>query len=184
MGERVAPGSEDRDRLDRPATWPALATLALVVLVWLAAPRILPTLIGSADGAIYAALEALFSGLAFAGVVWTVLLQSRELALQRAELITTREEMARARAESARTASAQEDVARLAALTALFAHEDENVRAMTAIRSMPQPDGPGRRFRIGPSLPSSDDVELAQQRLSRLRAEVEAVHERMKKAPA
>lgn len=117
----------ERQHLERPSAWPALATLALVVLVWLGAPRVLPTLIGAADGSTYAALEALFSGLAFAGVVWTVLLQSRELALQRAELISTREEMARSRAESARTASAQEDAAHLAALVALIAHETDRM---------------------------------------------------------
>ena len=123
-GVGVAPGSESGGRLERPAAWPALATLASVVLLWLAAPRLVPLVVGSPDEATFAALEALFAGLAFAGVVWTVLLQSRELALQRAELIATRDEMQLARAESARTASAQEDTAKLAALVALLAREE------------------------------------------------------------
>ena len=40
-------------------------------------------------------VNALFSGLAFAGLICTILLQKNELTLQREELICTREEMER-----------------------------------------------------------------------------------------
>ncbi|MFV0500647.1 MAG: hypothetical protein ACK5MH_03520 [Bacteroidales bacterium] len=41
----------------------------------------------------FAAISALFTGLAFAGVICTIILQSRELKLQRQELEDTREEL-------------------------------------------------------------------------------------------
>jgi len=41
----------------------------------------------------FGAISALFSGLAFAGLIWAVRLQGKELALQREELAQTREEL-------------------------------------------------------------------------------------------
>lgn len=61
----------------------------------------------------FGALTALFSGLAFAGMIVTILLQSRELKLQRSEIKQSREEYRR-------SAAAQEMTARLAAITALL----------------------------------------------------------------
>ena len=52
-------------------------------------------------GDMFGAVNALFSGLAFAGIIYTILLQRRELELQREELQATR-------AELSRSASAQE----------------------------------------------------------------------------
>jgi hypothetical protein len=49
-------------------------------------------------GDLYGSINALFSGLAFAGVIVTILLQREELILQRKELIQTREELARSAA--------------------------------------------------------------------------------------
>lgn len=46
-------------------------------------------------GDMFGAVNALFSGLAFAGIVYTILLQRRELELQREELRATRAEMSR-----------------------------------------------------------------------------------------
>jgi hypothetical protein len=43
-------------------------------------------------GDMFGSVNALFSGLAFAGIIITILLQSEELALQRAELTATRKE--------------------------------------------------------------------------------------------
>ncbi len=44
----------------------------------------------------FGAVNALFSGLAFAGIIYTIFLQKEELALQREELKANREELARA----------------------------------------------------------------------------------------
>ena len=46
-------------------------------------------------GDMFGAVNALFSGLAFAGIIYTILLQRTELELQREELRATRQEMAR-----------------------------------------------------------------------------------------
>jgi hypothetical protein len=54
-----------------------------------------------AFGDMFGAINALFSGLAFAGIIFTILLQREELKLQREELKLTRTELTR-------TASAQE----------------------------------------------------------------------------
>jgi len=47
-------------------------------------------------GDMFGAINALFSGLAFLGVVYAILLQKKELSLQREELIMTRAELRRA----------------------------------------------------------------------------------------
>lgn len=52
-------------------------------------------------GDMFGAINSLFSGFAFAGIIYTILLQKKELFQQRIELIETRKELAR-------TASAQE----------------------------------------------------------------------------
>jgi hypothetical protein len=61
----------------------------------------------------FGALTALFSGLAFGGMIVTILLQSKELKLQRYEIRKSREEFRR-------SISAQERNARLAAIAALL----------------------------------------------------------------
>jgi hypothetical protein len=61
----------------------------------------------------FGALTALFSGLAFAGMIVTILLQSRELQLQR-------QEISQNRTEFQRSAGAQEKSARLLALSTLL----------------------------------------------------------------
>jgi hypothetical protein len=80
----------------------ALSIMALslgsVFLVWLivgVVPHYLPSTWTSPLGDTYEAVSALFGGLAFAGVVVTILLQSMELRLQREELAETREELKR-----------------------------------------------------------------------------------------
>ena len=55
----------------------------------------------------FGALNALFSGLAFAGLIATILLQSKELALQRKELVLQRREMVASREELANQARVQ-----------------------------------------------------------------------------
>jgi hypothetical protein len=79
-------------------------------------------------GDLFGGLNALFSGLAFAGVIYAILLQRRELELQRQELQQTREEMERGRVEAARAAAAQLAGARLAALSALIEHMKGAIR--------------------------------------------------------
>ena len=83
-----------------------LWTLAGVVALWALTPVLTFLLLIDMDkrgqfGDLFGSVNALFSGLAFAGVVFAILLQRQELALQRQELKDTRAEMKR-------TADAQE----------------------------------------------------------------------------
>jgi hypothetical protein len=73
--------SESRSRR---FAWPATIAFLIVIVIWLVLPRFFP------DDK-YAATNALFSGLAFAGLLIAVLLQREELQLQRKELKDTRE---------------------------------------------------------------------------------------------
>jgi hypothetical protein len=80
-------------------------------------------------GDMFGAVNALFSGLAFAGIIYTIYLQRNELQLQRAELELTRNELARSATaqEGATTAMSRQievasATARLAALTPLVDH--------------------------------------------------------------
>ncbi len=78
-----------------------LWTLAGVVLLWALTPVViyfLPLKDMSERGQLgdlFGSVNALFSGLAFAGVVFAILLQRQELTLQRQELRETRQEMKR-----------------------------------------------------------------------------------------
>jgi hypothetical protein len=72
-----------------------------IIVAWLLFGGILPVWISesTADrgsfGDMFGAVNALFSGLALAGVIYAILMQREELALQREELRATRSELAR-----------------------------------------------------------------------------------------
>jgi hypothetical protein len=73
-------------------------------------------------GDLFGGLNALFTGLAFAGVICTILLQSNELKLQRDELKLQRDELRLNREELHRSADAQlQQVKRLEAAAELSA---------------------------------------------------------------
>ena len=59
-------------------------------------------------GSSFGAFSALFSGLAFGGIIYTIFLQRQELSLQREELEMQRQELELNRRELSRTADAQE----------------------------------------------------------------------------
>ncbi len=84
-----------------PRIWPVAISAGLVVFILvLSTPLIVerfygyPKPDGAGDfGGQFGAINALFSGLAFVGVIAALILQKRELALQRQELEQTREEL-------------------------------------------------------------------------------------------
>lgn len=87
-----------------------------------------------AFGGSFQFINALFSGLALAGVVYAILLQREELKLQRTELEANRRELRRsARAQELSEKAlrdqveAQKLVARLNALTAVVSHYDQRI---------------------------------------------------------
>jgi len=79
--------------------WPQLAKLfAVVIFLWILTWILLSNFIDTPEerglfGDQFGSINALFSGLAFAGIVLTIYLQKRELELQRKELELTRKEL-------------------------------------------------------------------------------------------
>jgi uncharacterized membrane protein len=82
--------------------WVIVALFVLFVMYFLITSFFYPDMMNRGQfGDMFGGLNALFSGLAFAGVVYAIFLQRRDLELQREELKLTREELKR-------TAEAQE----------------------------------------------------------------------------
>jgi len=77
---------------------PFLISILIVLILWIASLFTLDHFIIENEargqfGDSFGGVNALFSGLAFAGIIATILLQRKELALQRQELKLTREEL-------------------------------------------------------------------------------------------
>jgi hypothetical protein len=100
--EREKKEEEEKDR--KKTRCLIITGFSVIIVLWLASWLLLivdePVVRGT-TGDMFGAVNALFSGLAFAGIIITILLQRKELSLQRDELILTREELKR-------TADAQE----------------------------------------------------------------------------
>lgn len=73
-----------------------------------------------AFGDLFGGITALFSGLAFAGIIYTVILQTEELGYQRTELKLQREEMKK-------TSRNELFTAKVSALSNLLVHARESV---------------------------------------------------------
>ena len=71
-------------------------------------------------GDMFGAINALFSGLAFAGVIVAIFLQRKELELQREELTATREELAKTARANREQAEIQNLAAQIAGLNSLI----------------------------------------------------------------
>jgi len=74
--------------------------LIVVLLIWLLSVFVLPCFYPELEdraklGDSFGVINSLFSGLAFAGIIYTILLQRKELVLQRDELRDTRLELKR-----------------------------------------------------------------------------------------
>lgn len=127
---------------DQDSSWWVFALMVVVVLalmvmgyfwVWSLVPADEWSAFADVFGAI---VGTLFGGLAFAGIIWTILLQRHELSLQRQELKETREELTRAadaQEKSEAALNAQVEVAQLAArlnaATALLTHYENSIPA-------------------------------------------------------
>jgi uncharacterized membrane protein len=118
-----------------PRTRELVVLLTAVVVVWALVGFLVPRIAFTGwperglFGDTFGAVNALFSALAFAGVLYAIRLQSAELSLQRQELRETREELARtakaqevSAANLAKQAAALEATARLSALNAVIDH--------------------------------------------------------------
>ena len=82
--------------------------IGMVVLYWALSANYLPELTNRGlFGDSFGGLTSLFSGLAFAGMIYAIIMQSQELKLQREELTLTRKELEATRKEQERSANAQ-----------------------------------------------------------------------------
>lgn len=99
-------------------------------------------------GDIFGSVNALFSGLAFAGLFWSLrvqqeqlLLQQDELRLQREELKLQREEMAASRGELARQVEAQQALFRASAAQVTVASVQAQIEAIKLDAQEKNPGG-------------------------------------------
>jgi hypothetical protein len=93
----------------------ALALILAVFALWLAALgagyALFPSWLERGQfGDLFGSVNALFSGFAFAGLIYAIILQMQELSLQREELKLQREEMAASRAELKAQVDAQQSL--------------------------------------------------------------------------
>ena len=79
-------------------------------------------------GDMFGAVNSLFAGLAFAGLIFTMLMQKDELSLQREELILQRKIRIEANEESKRAANAQELSARVSGISTVIATYGARIR--------------------------------------------------------
>lgn len=83
-----------QDSTEQTMAWPFWLVPVLVIAIWAVSGWVLyPREDRGTFGDMFGAVNALFSGLAFAGIIYAVLLQRKELQLQRRELELTRAEL-------------------------------------------------------------------------------------------
>lgn len=110
----------------------ALLAIVLVTSAGLVIYRVLPDWETRSDfGGMFGSVDALFSGLALAGVIYALTLQRTELRLQREELQLSRREMERSATAQERTELAVAEQARYMRLTA----RAQLVATLTAIEA-------------------------------------------------
>lgn len=79
--------------IKEPKLWQLFVILGLICAVWILCGWILPDSFFIGKETSFSSIDALFSGFAFAGVIYAILLQRAELRLQRDELAMTRAEL-------------------------------------------------------------------------------------------
>ena len=89
-----------------------IGIVIFVFVFWIATPLVVYLIfpdweISGQFGDVFGSINALFSGLAFAGLIYAILLQKNELSLQREELQLQREEMKKSREALAEQAKLQ-----------------------------------------------------------------------------
>lgn len=105
---------------------------ALVLCSWLAWGWVMRLLYAEEQsrglfGDSYGALNTLFSGFAFAGVIVTIFLQSRELKLQREDLKLTREELKRSAEAQEKLVESSRIAAEINALNTLIKAKEHDI---------------------------------------------------------
>ncbi len=125
------------------------ATIATVLLLWLgtwvAGVYFLPSWGERGQfGDLFGSVNALFSGLAFAGLLITVRLQQQQLSTQQQELKLQREEMASSRKELARQVSAQQALYRASVAQIAVAAANARIESIKMDSESVNPSGRDR----------------------------------------
>ena len=122
-------------------------------------------------GDMFGAINTFFSGIALAGIIYTIFLQHKELGLQREELRFTREELGRTASAQEKSelalskqARAAELTARLTALNNLIAQEDVIINNTTTYTS---------------GSPEESQRKSSKQNKTKLLSELKRIHEKM-----
>ncbi len=147
-GQSGAPVDGIPDIESQAPSWIALALIGLGVILVQGVAGIIIYALGpdwstrGTFGDMFGAVNALFSGLAFAGVIYALFLQRRELELQRRELAMSRNELRRSAAaqESSQAALAEQvdmlrTSARLSAITALVDNYGRQIQVVDEERT-------------------------------------------------
>jgi len=108
----MSTGTEDTESNTGKFTGRIVVALLTVMGLWLLTPLLVRVFFDDLVergqfGDLFGSVRALFSGLAFVGLVFAILLQSQELSLQREELRLQRAEMKASRKQLAAQAQAQ-----------------------------------------------------------------------------
>src|SRR5918994_4689704 len=117
-------GSSSGIRTSPGGLW-LIVAICGVILIQVIYGILVLTLLGSSMeergqfGDLFGGVNALFTGLAFAGVIYTILLQSNELELQREELRLNREELHRSADAQLQQVSRLGEAAELGAISTL-----------------------------------------------------------------
>lgn len=125
-------------------------------------------------GDMFGAVNALFSGLAFAGIIYTITLQRQELSLQREELILTRNELSRTAAAQEKSelalaaqAKAATVSARLSAANYLYSEAEKTIASINSW-SQGSPEGARRESAIQDKQNLLSDIRNLYRRLGEI----------------
>ena len=121
----MAAKDQDSNSPRSPAGWWLLVAICAVFLAQIVYGIVVFMVFRRMDvrgqfGDIFGGINALFTGLAFAGVIYTILLQRRELELQRTELRLNRDELSRSAQAQTEQVLRMKEAADLNAMTSLL----------------------------------------------------------------
>jgi len=149
--------------------WKLYFGSVIVIIIWLVSYPVLKTFVDHKDdfskigvvGDSFGAINALFSGLAFVGLIFTIYLQKNELRLQREELKLQRAELKENREQLRRSAEAQEKTENLIKKQLKLANKTAKIDALTTIISSFNNDiYGGHTKKIGGDLTRKRDEKL------------------------
>jgi hypothetical protein len=127
-------------------------------------------------GDLFGGVNALFTGLAFAGVIYTILLQRSELKLQREELRLTREELHRSADAQLEQVKRLEEAAELSAISTLVNTYGALLQPMRDVTHQTHVQMAWQERQLADSEADEDVKEAASGKIERLQVDL-SIHE-------